>query len=161
MHNNYSDTQLVGYTQPLLVNVIPCIKYQAQNMVEPTFRQELQCIREVNHLWYIIAMIVWFCQWRQEQGWCPPLAACSFQVGALATAIIKTRVVSVTLVIKMTPGGETSLVGTDYSPVPGQSGPKKSTSGTCCPQHVVHYVTPAAGRDLVYTSCCTGICHFN
>ena len=41
---DYSDAELVGYTQPLLV------KYEAQNMVEPTFRQELQCIREVNHL---------------------------------------------------------------------------------------------------------------
>ena len=57
---DYSHTELVGYTQPLLVNVIPWIKYKAQNMVEPTFRQELQCIREVNYLRYIIAMIVWF-----------------------------------------------------------------------------------------------------
>ena len=73
-------------------------------MVEPTFKQELQCIREVDHLWYIIAMIVWFCRWRQQQGWWPPLPACGFQVGALATAIIKTQVVSVTLVVEMTPG---------------------------------------------------------
>ena len=42
---DYSDAELVGYTQPPLVNVIPWIKYEAQNMVEPTFRQELQCIR--------------------------------------------------------------------------------------------------------------------
>ena len=56
---DYSDAELVGYTRPPLVNVIPWIKYEAQNMVEPTFRQELQCIREVDHLWYIIAMIVW------------------------------------------------------------------------------------------------------
>ena len=87
---DYSDAELVGYTQPLLVNVIPWINYEAQNMMEPTFRQEIQCIREVNHLWYIIAMIVWFHQWRQEQGWWPSLPACGFQVGALATAIIKT-----------------------------------------------------------------------
>ena len=58
---DYGDTELMGYTQPLLVNIIPWIKYKAQNMVEPTFRQELQCIREVDHLRYIIAMIVWFC----------------------------------------------------------------------------------------------------
>ena len=38
---DYSDAELVGYTQPLLVNVIPWIKYEAQNMMEPTFRQEL------------------------------------------------------------------------------------------------------------------------
>ena len=40
---DYSDAELVGYTQPPLVNIIPWIKYKAQNMVEPTFRQELQC----------------------------------------------------------------------------------------------------------------------
>ena len=50
---DYRDAELVGYTW---------IKYEAQNMVEPTFRQELQCIREVDHLQYIIAMLVWFCQ---------------------------------------------------------------------------------------------------
>ena len=47
---DYSDTELVGYTWPPLVNIIPWIKYEAQNMVEPTFRQDLQCIREVDHL---------------------------------------------------------------------------------------------------------------
>ena len=57
---DYNDTELVGYTWSLLVNVIPWIKYKAQNMSEPTFRQELQCIREVDHLQYIKAMIVWF-----------------------------------------------------------------------------------------------------
>ena len=49
-------------------------------------------------------MIVWFCQWRQEQGWWPSLPACGFQVGALATAIIETQVVLVTSEIEMTPG---------------------------------------------------------
>ena len=47
---DYRDVELVGYTQPPLTNVIPWIKYEAQNMVKPTFRQELQCIREVDHL---------------------------------------------------------------------------------------------------------------
>ena len=47
---DYSDAELVGYTQPPLTNIIPWIKYKAQNMMEPTFRQELQCIREVDHL---------------------------------------------------------------------------------------------------------------
>ena len=55
---DYSDAELVGYTWPLLVNVIPWIKYEAQNMSEPSLRQELQCIREVNHLRYIIALIM-------------------------------------------------------------------------------------------------------
>ena len=87
---DYSNAELVGCTWPPLVNVIPWIKYEVQNMVEPTFRQELQCIREVDHLQYIIAIIVWFHRWRQEQGWWPLLPACSFQVRALATVIIKT-----------------------------------------------------------------------
>ena len=87
---DYSHAELVGYTRPPLVNVIPWIKYEVQNMVEPTFRQELQCIREVDHLQYIIAMIVWFRRWRQEQGWWPSLPACVFQVRALATVIIET-----------------------------------------------------------------------
>ena len=47
---NYNDTELVRYTQPSLVNVILWIKYEAQNMSEPSFRQELQCIKEVKHL---------------------------------------------------------------------------------------------------------------
>ena len=84
---DYSDAELVGYTWPLLTNIIPWIKYEAQNMVEPTFRQDLQCITEVDYLRYIIAMIVWFHQWRQEQGLWPLLQACGFKVGALAIAI--------------------------------------------------------------------------
>ena len=52
---DYSDAELVGYTWTSLTNIIPWIKYEAQNMMEPTFRQELQCIREVDHLRYIIA----------------------------------------------------------------------------------------------------------
>ena len=61
MEPDYRDAELVGYTWPPLTNVLPWIKYEAQNMVEPTFRQELQCIREVDHPRYIIAMLVWFC----------------------------------------------------------------------------------------------------
>ena len=87
---DYSDAELVGYTQPLLTNVIPWIKYEAKNMMEPTFRQEFKCIREVDHLLYIIAMLVWFCRWRQEHGLWPSLPVCGFQVVALATATIKT-----------------------------------------------------------------------
>ena len=99
---DYSDAELVGYTWPLFTNIIPWIKYEAQNMMEPTFRQEFQCIREVDHLQYIIAMLVWFHQWRQEHGSWPSLPAYGFQVGALAMATIKTGVVSVTSEIKMT-----------------------------------------------------------
>ena len=93
---DYSDAELVGYTQPLLTNIIPWIKYKTQNMMEPTFRQDLHCIREVDHLQYIIAMLVWFRQWRQEHRSWPSLPACGFQVSALAMATTKTRVVSIT-----------------------------------------------------------------
>ena len=47
---DYSDVELVRYTWLPLVNVIPWIKYEAQNVSEPSFRQELQCIKEVKHL---------------------------------------------------------------------------------------------------------------
>ena len=47
---DYSNAELVGYMWPPLMNVIPWIKYEAQNMLEPSFRQELQCIKEVEHL---------------------------------------------------------------------------------------------------------------
>ena len=50
LESDYRDAELVGYTRPPLTNVIPWIKYEAQNMMEPTFREELQCIREVDHL---------------------------------------------------------------------------------------------------------------
>ena len=139
---DYSKAELVGYTRPPLVNVIPWIRYEAQNMLEPTFRQEFQCIREINHLPYIIAMIVWFHRWKQEQGWWPSLPACHFRN-------------------QNDTWGETSPVGTNYSPIPGQSGPQEPNSGACCPQCTVHYVTSAAGRDLIYAPRCTGICHFH
>ena len=38
---NYDEKELVGFTWPPLVDVIPWIRYEAQNMVEPSFRQEL------------------------------------------------------------------------------------------------------------------------
>ena len=47
---NYDEKELVGFTQPSLVDIILWIKYEAQNMAELSFRQELQCIREAEHL---------------------------------------------------------------------------------------------------------------
>ena len=48
---DYNDTHRVsGIHMASVGSVIPWIKYEVQNMVEPTFRQELQCIREVDHL---------------------------------------------------------------------------------------------------------------
>ena len=46
-------------------------------------------------------MIVWFRQWRQDQGWWPSLPTCNFQVGALATVNIKMRVMSIVSQIDM------------------------------------------------------------
>ena len=45
LKSDYNNAELVGYTWLPLTNIIPWIKYEAQNMMEPTFRQELQCIR--------------------------------------------------------------------------------------------------------------------
>ena len=104
MQPDYSDAELVGYTQPPLTNVIPWVKFEAQNMMEPTWRHELQCIREDNHVQYIVAMLVWFHQWKQEHGLWPSLPACDFQFGALAMATTETRVISVIKETDMTLG---------------------------------------------------------
>ena len=92
---DYSDAELVGYTLPSLPSVIPWIKYEAQNMMEPTWRHKLQSIREDDHVQYIVAMLVWFHQWKQDHGQWPLLPACDFQFEAMAMAMatIETRVV--------------------------------------------------------------------
>ena len=101
---DYGNAELVGYTWPPLTSVIPWIKYEAQNMMEPTWRHELQCIREDDHVQYIVAMLVRFCQWKQEHGLWPSLSACDFQFRALAMAIIETSVISVIKEMDMTLG---------------------------------------------------------
>ena len=98
---NYDDKELVGFTWPPLVDVIPWIKYKAQNMAELSFWQELQCIRGTKHLQYIVAMIVWFKCWKQDPGWWAPIPACNFQVGAIATINIETRVLLVLSQVNM------------------------------------------------------------
>ena len=57
---DYSNAELMGYTLPPLTNVIPWIKYEAKNMMEPTWRHKLNCIKEDDHVQYIVAMLVWF-----------------------------------------------------------------------------------------------------
>ena len=126
---DYSDAELVWYMWPPLVKVIPWIKYEAQNMLEPSFRQELQCIKEVKHLRYIIAMIVWFHQWRQDQGWWPLLPTCSFEVGALATVNIETIVMSVTSQIDMTLGKRQVLQVLTTLQYLAEMGPKSPPPG--------------------------------
>ena len=71
----------------------PLFKFNDENVAKPQ-----------TPTWYIIAMILWFCWWRQEHGWWPLLPACSFQVEALATATSKTWMMSVTSQIEMTLG---------------------------------------------------------
>ena len=46
---NYDEKELVGFTQPPLVDMIPWIRYKVQNTTELSFRQELRCIREMEH----------------------------------------------------------------------------------------------------------------
>ena len=41
---NYNDAELVRFSQLSLLNIIPWIKYEAQNMLEPSFRQELHVV---------------------------------------------------------------------------------------------------------------------
>ena len=53
-------------------------------------------------------------------------------------------------------GGEASLTGSDHSPISGRSGPEESTTWTYCPMCTAYHAASAAGRDLVYVSCCTG-----
>ena len=53
--------QTCGVHMASFANVIPWIKYEAQNMMELTWRHELQCIREDNHIQYVVAMLMWFC----------------------------------------------------------------------------------------------------
>ena len=78
-------------------------------------------------------MIAWFHRWRKEQGWWPLLPACSFQVGALATAIIETQVVSVTSEIKMTLGERQVLKVLTTFQYLTKVGPKSPPPG-----HVAH-----------------------
>ena len=94
----------MGFTQPSLVDVTPWIRYEAQNMAELSFIQELQCIKETEHLRYIIVMIVWFKCWKQDQGWWLSIPTCSFQVGATATVNIKTKVLSIIAQVNVSQG---------------------------------------------------------
>ena len=128
-------------------------------MVEPTFRQELQCIREVDHLQYIIAMLVWFLS--METG---------IQIVAITPSMwlpgwgsghghYQNSSSICHLQSQNDPGGEASLACPDHSPICSRNGPKESTTWTYYPMCTVYHVAPAASRDLIYASCCTGICH--
>ena len=100
---------------------------------ELSFRQELQCIMEVEHLRYIITMIVWFHQRRQDQGWGPSLPTCGFKVRALATVNIKMRVMSVTSQIDMTLGERQVLRVLTTLQYLAEMGPKSPPPG-----HIAH-----------------------
>ena len=95
-------------------------------------------------------MIVWFCRWRQEQGWWPSLPACDFQVGALATAIIETLVVSVTSEIEMTPGERQVFWVLTTLQYLAEVGPKSPPPG-----HVAHSVQsimqPLQQAEILFT----------
>ena len=56
---------------------------------------------------------------------------------------------------------DTELVGYTWplSPISGRNGPKESTTWTYHPMCTVYHAASAAGRDLIYASCCTGTCH--
>ena len=132
---NYDKKELVGFTQPPLVDVIPWIRYKAQNTAEPSFRQELQCIREIEHLQYIMAMIVWFRHWKQDQGWWQTIPACSFQVRAAATVNIKTRDLLVIAQVDMSQGESQVLQVLTTLQYLAEVGPKSPPPG-----HITHSV---------------------
>ena len=104
-------------------------------MTEPSFRQELQCIRETEHLQYIIAIIVWFQHWRQDQGCWPLFPACNFQVRALATVNIKMRVMSVVSQVDMSPGERQVLCVLTTLQYLAELGPKSPPPG-----HIAHSI---------------------
>ena len=57
---DYSEKELVGYTRPPLSSVSQWIQFEAQNMMELTWRMELACIREDVHVSHMMAMLIWF-----------------------------------------------------------------------------------------------------
>ena len=104
-------------------------------MVEPSFRQELQHIRESEHLQYIIVMIVRFRCQKQDQGWWPSICTCSFQVGATTTVNIETRVLSVIAQVNISQGeSQVPYVLTTLQYL-AEVGPKSVPPG-----HIVHSV---------------------
>ena len=135
--------------RPSLTNIIPWIKYEAQNMVESTFRQELLYIRKVDHLQYITAMIVWFRRWRQEHESWPSLPACSFQVGALATATIETQVVSVTSEIEISLGERQVLQVLTTLQYLAEVGPKSPPPGYIT-QYVQSIMQPLQQAEISF-----------
>ena len=118
-------------------------------MMEPTWRQELQCIRETDHIRYIVAMLVWFCQWRQEHGSWLSLPACDFQVRALATATIETRIVSVTTEIKMTLEERQALQVLINFQYLAEVGPKSPPAGQIA-QSVQSIMQPLQQEDISF-----------
>ena len=74
-------------------------------------------------------MIVWFCQWRQDQGWWPLLPTCNFQVGALATVNIEMRVMSIISQIDMAQGERQVLQVLTTLQYLAEMGPKSPPPG--------------------------------
>ena len=78
-------------------------------------------------------MIVLFCQWRQDQGWWPSLPTCNFQVGALATVNVETRVMSVVSQVDMILGERQVLQVLTTLQYLAEMGPKSPN-----PRHIAH-----------------------
>ena len=90
---------------------------------------------ETEHLRYIIAMIVWFRHWKQDQGWWPSIPTRSFEVGAAATYNIETRVLSVIAQVDMSQGESQVLLVLTTLQYLAEVGPKSLPLG-----HIVHSV---------------------
>ena len=65
---DYSDMPLSRFSQPELHQVIPWIRFKAQNMYEPPWCTELALIRQDEIVQYVAAMFMWFHRWRLARG---------------------------------------------------------------------------------------------
>ena len=101
-------------------------------------------------------MIVWFHQWRQDQGWWPSLPTYNFQVRALATVNTEMRVMSVVSQIDMTLGERQVLQVLTTLQYLAKMGPKSPP-----PRHIVHSVQsimrPLEQADFLHASCYAGV----
>ena len=60
MELDYKDALLIGYKRPDLSEVIPWIRFEAQNMMEPPWQTEMASIKQDENIRYIAVMFLWF-----------------------------------------------------------------------------------------------------
>ena len=68
MEPDYNDAPLIGYKRPDLSEVIPWIRFKAQNMMEPPWQTEMASVKQDKNIRYIAVMFVWFRCWKVRSG---------------------------------------------------------------------------------------------